>query len=103
MGKSLDGSSSLSGTSFEQWSGRGHPAVVFECVGRPGMVNAVILQVPRNARVVVVGNVLGESSIDQVVAFNKELDLRFAMNYTSAEFGKTLNDIADGRIERQGP
>src|SRR4051794_25261351 len=63
------------------------------------MVNAVILQVPRNARVVVVGNVLGESSIDQVVAFNKELDLRFAMNYTSAEFGKTLNDIADGRID----
>jgi 2-desacetyl-2-hydroxyethyl bacteriochlorophyllide A dehydrogenase len=78
---------------------RSRQPVVFECVGRPGIVDAIIAAVPRNSLVVVVGNVLGASSIDQVVAFNKELDLRFTMNYTPREFGQTLDDVAEGRID----
>jgi ribosomal protein L18E len=35
------------------------------------MVDQVIAAAPKNALVVVVGNVLTASSIDQVVAFNK--------------------------------
>jgi threonine dehydrogenase-like Zn-dependent dehydrogenase len=34
-----------------------------------------------------------------VIAFNKELDIRFSMNYAAAEFRRTLLDIAEGRIE----
>lgn len=78
---------------------RGRRAVVFECVGRPGVAQAVIDQVPKQAIVVVVGNVLEPSSIDQVIAFNKELDIRFSMNYAPGEFRQTLHDIAEGRID----
>lgn len=78
---------------------KGKRAVVFECVGRPGVVQAIIDEVPKAALVVVVGNSLEPSSIDQVIAFNKELELRFVMNYTPGEFRDTLHAIADGRLD----
>ncbi|APW72111.1 MULTISPECIES: zinc-binding dehydrogenase [Sphingopyxis] len=74
-------------------------AVAFECVGRPGVVQHIIEELPRNGFVVVVGNVLEPSSIDQVIAFNKEIDICFAQNYTSGEFRSTLDNIAEGRID----
>jgi threonine dehydrogenase-like Zn-dependent dehydrogenase len=80
-------------------AGKRRRAVVFECVGRPGVAQEVIGQVPKNAVVVVVGNALGESTIDQVVAFNREIDLLFSLNYTPREFGQTLDDLAEGRID----
>ncbi|MDO7842165.1 zinc-binding dehydrogenase [Sphingomonas immobilis] len=90
-------------TQAEVWArqpvSRSRRAVVFECVGRPGVAQNVIDQVPKQAIVVVVGNVLEPSSIDQVIAFNKELDVRFSMNYSPAEFRQTLHDIAEGRID----
>jgi len=55
--------------------------------------------VPRGSQVVVVGNSLEPSSIAQVKAFNLELEIVFAMNYSPAEFGGTLADIAEGRID----
>lgn len=89
-------------TQEEIWArlqlGRGSRAVAFECVGRPGIVQKVIDALPRNGLVVVVGNVLEDSSIDQVVAFNKEIDICFAQNYRPAEFKATLDNIAEGRI-----
>jgi 2-desacetyl-2-hydroxyethyl bacteriochlorophyllide A dehydrogenase len=78
---------------------RGRRAIVFECVGRPGVVQSIIDEVPRGTKVVVVGNSLEPSSIDQVKAFNLELEIVFAMNYSPAEFGQTLGDIAEGRID----
>ncbi len=80
-------------------AGKRRRAVVFECVGRPGLVQSIIEQVPPRALVVVVGNVLGESSIDQVIAFNKEIDICFTQNYAPAEFGQTLHAIAEGQID----
>ncbi|MET0379387.1 MAG: zinc-binding dehydrogenase [Spongiibacteraceae bacterium] len=77
---------------------KGRRAVVFECVGRPNIAQSIIEEAPRNALVVVVGNVLGQSNIDQVVAFNKELDICFSMNYSPAEFKQTLHDLAEGNI-----
>jgi 2-desacetyl-2-hydroxyethyl bacteriochlorophyllide A dehydrogenase len=78
---------------------RGRRAVAFECVGRPGAAQAVIAAAPAQALVVVVGNSLEPAAIDQVMAFNKELDIRFSLNYTPAEFRATLDDIAEGRID----
>jgi threonine dehydrogenase-like Zn-dependent dehydrogenase len=80
-------------------AGKQRRAVVFECVGRPGIAQQVIEQVPKNAAVIVVGNALGESTIDQVIAFNREIDLLFSVNYTPREFGQTLEDLASGRID----
>ncbi|MCK9544538.1 MAG: zinc-binding dehydrogenase [Novosphingobium sp.] len=78
---------------------KGRRAVVFECVGRPGVAQSIIDEVPRGAKVVVVGNSLEPCTLDQVKAFNLELEIVFAMNYSPGEFGATLADIADGRID----
>lgn len=90
-------------TQAEIWArlkpGRNRRAVAFECVGRPGVAQTVIDDLPRNALLVVLGNVLEESHIDQVVAFNKEIDICFAQNYHPAEFKATLDNIAEGRIK----
>ncbi|HVR49959.1 MAG TPA: zinc-binding dehydrogenase [Pseudorhodoferax sp.] len=78
---------------------KGRRAVVFECVGRPGVAQAVLADAPRQALLVVVGNALEDCSLDQVMAFNKELDIRFSANFTPAEFERTLHDLAEGRID----
>lgn len=89
-------------TQTEIWSrfsiSREQRPVAFECVGRPGVAQQVIDGLPRGGLIVVVGNVLEPSTIDQVVAFNKEIDICFSMNYTPAEFKATLDNIAEDRI-----
>lgn len=82
-------------------AGKGRRPIVFECVGRPGVAQAMVAAAPRNALLVVVGNALEPCSIDQVMAFNKELDIRFTMNFTKEEFGQTLRHIAEGDINAQ--
>lgn len=78
---------------------KGRRAVAIECVGRPGVVQAIIDELPKRSLLVVVGNVLEPCTIDQVAAFNKELELRFVMNYSAAEFAQTLADLVEGRID----
>jgi 2-desacetyl-2-hydroxyethyl bacteriochlorophyllide A dehydrogenase len=78
--------------------GKRRRPVVFECVGRPGAAQDAVAACPRQGVVVVVGNALEPCVIDQVMAFNKELDIRFSMNFTREEFERTLHDIAEGRI-----
>ncbi len=78
---------------------RGPRAVGFECTGRAGMAQTVVAALPANGQLVVVSNALEASAIDQVMAFNKELDIGFSLNYTPAEFRATLADIAEGRID----
>ena len=80
-------------------SGRDRRPVVFECVGRPGVAQEILSTVPRRGLVVVVGNALEASTLDQVMAFNKELDICFSSNFTRREFGETLRHIADGAID----
>jgi len=78
---------------------RGPRAAAFECTGRAGAAQSVVAALPANGQLIVVSNALEASSIDQVVAFNKELDISFSLNYTPAEFRTTLDDIAEGRID----
>ena len=85
---------------WARWRGaaKGARPVAFECVGRPGVADQVVRESPRHALVVVVGNALEACTIDQVVAFNKELDICFTMNYAPGEFRQALEDLAEGRI-----
>ncbi|MBV9511142.1 MAG: zinc-binding dehydrogenase, partial [Caulobacteraceae bacterium] len=77
---------------------RGRRAVAFECIGRPAALQSIVEAMPTGSLVIGVGNSLEASAIDQVIAFNKELDIRFSLNYTPAEFRHTLEDIAEGRV-----
>jgi threonine dehydrogenase-like Zn-dependent dehydrogenase len=73
--------------------------VVFECVGVPGMIDAVIADAPVNTRVVVVGVCMGSDTVRPSMAINKEIDLRFVLCYTPLEFRNTLHLLAEGVVD----
>jgi threonine dehydrogenase-like Zn-dependent dehydrogenase len=73
--------------------------VVFECVGVPGMIDALVTQAPLRSRVIVVGVCMEPDTIRPSVAIGKEIDLRFVFGYDPAEFQETLRWIASGRLD----
>ena len=73
--------------------------VVFECVGVPGMIDALVAQTPLRSRIVVVGVCMEPDTIRPSVAVGKEIDLQFVFGYDPAEFHQTLQQVASGRVD----
>ncbi len=73
--------------------------VVFECVGVPGVINDIVTFAPVYTRVVVVGVCMGADHLRPSIAINKEIDLRFVIGYTPAEFRESLHLLADGVVD----
>ncbi|HEU4439035.1 MAG TPA: zinc-binding dehydrogenase [Methylomirabilota bacterium] len=74
------------------------PAVVFECVGVPGVLDQIMAAAPRGTRIVVVGVCMEPDTIYPMLGISKELNLQFVLGYTPDEFAATLGHIAEGRI-----
>lgn len=74
------------------------PAVVFECVGVPGVLDQIMAAAPKGTRVVVVGVCMEADTIYPMLGISKELNLQFVLGYTPEEFAATLGHIADGAI-----
>jgi threonine dehydrogenase-like Zn-dependent dehydrogenase len=74
------------------------PAVVFECVGVPGVLDQLMAAAPRGSRIVVVGVCMEADTIYPMLGITKELNLQFVLGYTQDEFAATLHHIADGAI-----
>ncbi len=74
------------------------PAVIFECVGVPGVIESIMASAPRNARIVVVGVCMERDSFEPMLGISKELNVQFVLGYTPEEFALTLSNIAEGKI-----
>ena len=74
------------------------PAVIFECVGVPGMIDSVMAAAPANTRLVVVGVCMERDQIEPMLGTNKELNIQFVLGYSGEEFKSTLHNLAEGRI-----
>jgi len=74
------------------------PAVIFECVGVPGMIDSVMAAAPANTRLVVVGVCMERDQIEPMLGTNKELNIQFVLGYSGEEFKTTLRHVAEGRI-----
>lgn len=74
------------------------PAVVFECVGIPGVLDQIMAAAPRHARIVVVGVCMEPDTISPMLGISKELAVQFVLGYTQDEFTATLGHITAGRI-----
>ncbi len=82
-----------------QFAGRSmRDAVVFECVGVPGMLQSLIENVPPTAHVVAVGACQQDERILAVIANNKQLRFSFVFAYAPDEFAQTLRALAEGEI-----
>jgi threonine dehydrogenase-like Zn-dependent dehydrogenase len=75
------------------------PAVIFECVGVPGILHQIMRGAPLGARVVVAGVCMEEDQIKPMFGINKELNIQFVLGYTPEEFAHTLQMIAEGQID----
>ncbi len=74
------------------------PAVIFECVGVPGVIDQIMASAPQAARIVVVGVCMEKDAIEPMLGINKELNLQFVLGYNREEFTQTLHNIAEGLI-----
>ena len=71
-------------------------AVIFEAVGVPGMLRALMAEAPPRSRIVVVGVCMHDDTIEPFTAVTKEVELRFSFGYSPAEFEATLGRLAAG-------
>jgi len=71
-------------------------AIVFECVGVPGVIQSLIEAVPVGAQLLVVGVCMQTDAIEPFLCINKSLELKFVLGYTPDEFARTLHHIAEG-------
>jgi threonine dehydrogenase-like Zn-dependent dehydrogenase len=85
---------------FAQSQGRTmRPLVLFECVGVPGMIQAIADSAPQDVRVVIVGVCMEADKIEPLSFINKEIELRFVLGYAREEFAQALQRLADGETK----
>ena len=75
------------------------PALIFECVGVPGLLQQVFEGAPRDARVVVVGVCMETDRSEPMLGILKELNVQYVLAYTPDEFAASLRLLAEGQVD----
>lgn len=75
------------------------PAVVFEAVGVPGIIDDVLLRARPGTRLVVAGVCMQPDTVHPFFAIAKEINVQFVLAYTPEEFGDSLCALAEGDID----
>ncbi len=75
------------------------PAVLFECVGLPGVIQEMMLGAPEWARIVVVGVCMETDTFEPFFGITRQLNLQFVLAYSPQEFADSLHHIAEGLID----
>lgn len=82
--------------------GRTGPDVVFECVGRPGMIGQAMDLAGVDGRVVVVGVCISQDTTFPYTALHKELDVRYAIYYGRDDFTATIDVLGAHALHLDG-
>jgi threonine dehydrogenase-like Zn-dependent dehydrogenase len=64
----------------------GRRPVIFECVGKPGILKAIAYEAPAGASIIVVGVCMNPDTIEPGYMIQKELSMRFVFAYSAPEF-----------------
>ena len=75
------------------------PALIFECVGVPGVIQQIFEGAPRDARIVVVGVCMETDRSEPMLGIMKELSVQYVLGYTPTEFAGSLHLLADGKVD----
>jgi len=84
---------------LEAWRPALKPALIFECVGIPGLLQQVFEGAPRDARIVVVGVCMETDRAEPMLGIMKELNVQYVLGYTPDEFAHALRLIAEGQVD----
>ena len=71
-------------------------ALIFECVGAPGVLQSLAEAAPVGSRIVVAGVCMEVDRIEPLVFISKEVELRFVLGYSPEEFAASLRHMAEG-------
>jgi threonine dehydrogenase-like Zn-dependent dehydrogenase len=83
----------------QAWLPALRPALIFECVGVPGIIQQVFEGAPRDARIVVVGVCMETDRSEPMLGIMKELNVQFVLGYTPTEFAASLQLLAEGKVD----
>lgn len=75
------------------------PAVVFEAVGVPGVIDDVLLRARPGTRLVVAGVCMEPDTVHPFFAIAKEISVQFVLAYSPEEFADSLRALAEGDID----
>jgi threonine dehydrogenase-like Zn-dependent dehydrogenase len=75
------------------------PAVVFEAVGVPGIIDDLMRKARHGTRLVVVGVCMQPDTVHPFFAIAKEINVQFVLMYDPNEFADSLRAIAEGDID----
>jgi threonine dehydrogenase-like Zn-dependent dehydrogenase len=75
------------------------PALVFEAVGAPGVIDDVFRRAPSGTRLVVAGVCMQPDTVHPFFGIAKEINVQFVFAYDIGEFAGSLRSIADGEID----
>ncbi|MGO9031165.1 zinc-binding dehydrogenase [Mycobacterium sp.] len=75
------------------------PAVIFEAVGVPGIIDDVMRRAAHGTRLVVVGVCMQPDTMHPFFAIAKEINVQFVLAYDPNEFADSLRAIAEGGID----
>ncbi len=84
---------------LQAWLPALRPALIFECVGIPGLLQQVFEGAPRDARIVVVGVCMETDRSEPMLGIMKELNVQYVLGYTPEEFAHSLRLIAEGQVD----
>ena len=79
----------------------GKPDIVFECVGKKGLIDFACRLVRIHGTVVSVGLCVGGDVWDPFAAISKEIQIIFAVFFTMAEFATAIDALGPGRFRPQ--
>lgn len=71
--------------------------LIFECVGVPGILQALAEAAPSGTRILVAGVCMQTDPLEHLVFISKEIELRYVVGYTPEEFSTSLTNLAEGR------
>jgi threonine dehydrogenase-like Zn-dependent dehydrogenase len=84
---------------LQAWRPALKPALIFECVGIPGLLQQLFEGAPRDARIVVVGVCMETDRSEPMLGIMKELNVQYVLGYTPDEFAHALRLIAEGQVD----
>jgi threonine dehydrogenase-like Zn-dependent dehydrogenase len=75
------------------------PAVVFEAIGVPGIIDDVLRRARAGTRLVVAGVCMQPDTVHPFFAIAKEISVQFVLAYDPEEFANSLRAIAEGHTD----
>ena len=75
------------------------PSIIYECVGRPGLLQQIIAGAAFDARIVMGGYCMEAEQIHVFAAQNKRLNIQFAAGEEPQDMRQALESIAEGGID----